>query len=330
MYELSKELSPDDLFIALPSDGCFFQAFAIRTGSEHLFKIPRQAFSVSALFRLWRWSIRHRINIVHSHGKGAGVYSRILGVLLGVPVIHTLHGYHDDRYGRLSKKLYALWESLAACFTTRIICVSQSERVVFLENVHVDETKVSVILNGTPVLQVDQERVRQKKIVTVARFSHQKNLREFVDIAQRLPQYVFQIIGDGEERSALEAYIEKKHVKNLFLSGESHDVASEMVDAEVYLSTALTEGLPLAVLEAMSLGIPVVATDVVGNRDAVKSGVTGYLYQLGDLAGCIRQIEASKLLDRTAIRSYHRAHFSSSTMTSQTLGLYRDVLVGKK
>ena len=100
----------------------------------------------------------------------------------------------------------------------------------------------------------------------------------------------------------------------------------DIADASVYLTTARWEGLPLAVLEAMSLGIPVVASDVVGNRDAVEEGVTGYLYPLGDVKIAARLVEDAARLDRELVRQHHRQYFSSERMVEETLAVYRDVL----
>ena len=84
--------------------------------------------------------------------------------------------------------------------------------------------------------------------------------------------------------------------------------------------------MPLAVLEAMSVGIPVVASNVVGNRDAVAEGITGYLYPLGNIPEAVSQIANALKLDRHAIRMHHRCYFSAERMVEQTAQLYTRVL----
>lgn len=328
MYALSQGLDAQNAFVALPSDGEFYQRFQSRLGKAHVFEIPRQKFTLRDLLGLKQFCRDRGIALIHSHGKGAGVYSRWLGVLVGVPVIHTLHGYHDARYGFVAKKVYALWESLAALFTQKIICVSESERKNFARKVCVDRERVITIQNGTPIFGEPAKAIVPGKVVTVARFDFAKNLMEFVRVAQKLPSYTFHIIGDGEERNEIEALIAANKITNVTLHGISQTVMSDIADAEVYLSTSRWEGLPMAVLEAMSLGIPVVVSDVVGNRDAVTVGVTGYLYPLGDVSSCIKAINQAKLLDRTLIRKHHSEHFSSERMIGRTLDVYKSVLEG--
>lgn len=315
-----------DIYAALPDDGIFFKKLSGVIGDERVFTIPRQRFTLKALWGLRGFCKRSRIELIHSHGKGAGLYSRFLGFALGVPVIHTLHGYHDGRYAPLLKRGYALWETLAGFVTNKIICVSASEALLFKSKVSVPSDKLVVIPNGTAVQYDLLAKPIPNKVVTVARLDYQKNILELLRVAKLLPGCNFFVIGDGADRAEIEAEIIAQKLYNVRLCGASHQVIADISNAAVYLTTARWEGLPLAVLEAMSLGIPTVASDVVGNRDAVVEGVTGYLYPLGDVEKAVHMIAAATNLDRTLIRNYHLQHFSSDRMVSHTLAVYRDAL----
>lgn len=327
MHELTEGVaSAVDVCAALPADGRFYLQFQSLLGAKKVFEIPRQKFKPGSFFELRRFCRQQEIRLIHSHGKGAGVYSRLLGLSLGVPVIHTLHGYHDGRYAPWLKLVYALWEKSASLLTARIICVSVSEAVIFKKKTKISGLKLNVIPNGTKVQATSLKPISKNKIFTVARFDYQKNLIEFLQVAELLSEYDFYVIGDGAERPALESFIADHKLCNVTLCGESHRVMQDIADADVYLSTARWEGLPLAVLEAASLGIPVVASDVVGNRDAVNEGVTGFLYPLGDTKAAAIAIRKAQGLDRAVVCDYHRLHFSSERMVNQTLQIYRQVL----
>ena len=327
MFELSYALSGQiKIYAALPSDGLFYDQFRELLEAESVFEIPRQRLTIKAVAGLFCFCKQKGITLIHSHGKGAGTYSRLLGILLGIPVIHTLHGYHDEKYPCWVKKVYAGWEKLAGWATQKIVCVSASEAELFRKKVGVPEDKVVIIPNGTRISKCSAEQIVRNKVVTVARFDHQKNLLELVKVAIALPAWDFYLIGDGEDRTEIEAYISKYDVRNLRLCGMSQQVLTDIADATVYLTTSRVEGLPLAVLEAMSLGIPVVASDVVGNRDAVAVGITGYLYPLGDIPACVAAMEQATLLDRVQIRKFHCENFSSDRMIAKTLDVYKSML----
>ncbi len=95
--QLIKRLSPSfNFFVACPEDGQYHSAFETYA---RCVPIPERKFSLSRLYALYRFIGDNGIDIIHSHGKGAGAYSRPLGLMTGRPVVHTFHGFH---YGHLS------------------------------------------------------------------------------------------------------------------------------------------------------------------------------------------------------------------------------------
>ena len=84
-------------------------------------------------------------------------------------------------------------------------------------------------------------------------------------------------------RKELEDLIKTNNIKNVFLLGNKKNVFNYLIASDIYLTSSLYEGLPIAVLEAMSIGLPIIASDVVGNKDTVKHNYSGFLYSLGDI-----------------------------------------------
>lgn len=129
-----------------------------------------------------------------------------------------------------------------------------------------------------------------KYICYIGRPSYQKNSLFFVEVANGVHKYYpdikFLLLGVGYYSPDLEdvkAMIAKYHLENVveLLPWLNHDETLEYVkNSLLYLTVARYEGLPLAVLEAMSLGKCIVASDVVGNRDCVKDGYNGRLLPL--------------------------------------------------
>ena len=83
-------------------------------------------------------------------------------------------------------------------------------------------------------------------------------------------------------RKELEDLIKTNNIKNVFLLGNKKNVFDYLIASDIYLTSSLYEGLPIAVLEAMSID-SIIASDVVGNKDTVKHNYSGFLYSLGDI-----------------------------------------------
>ena len=175
-------------------------------------------------------------------------------------------------------------EKFASFFGGKIVACSQSEKEAIEEQ---GIKNVTFINNGIKPLQIEKKVNTSNKmtIISVGRLSIQKNPKLFNDIALEFndnPNVQFIWCGDGELKSELTSpnikctgWIERKELEN-YLS-----------NADIYLSTSLWEGLPLSVLEAMSIGLPMVLSNCVGNRDLVENN--GFLYN--------NKIEAIKIIN---------------------------------
>lgn len=218
------------------------------------------------------------IDIIHLHSSKAGFLGRIVSFLLGKSK-KTIYTPHAISFLRLDvspkkRKIFIWMEKFASFFGGKIVACSKSEK----EAIEKQGIKnVTFINNGIKPLQVEKKVNTSDKItiISVGRLSIQKNPKLFKDIALEFidnPNIQFIWCGDGELKSELSSpnikctgWIDRKALEN-YLS-----------NADIYLSTSLWEGLPLSVLEAMSIGLPVVLSDCVGNKDLVED--RNFLYQ---------------------------------------------------
>ncbi|WP_296896111.1 glycosyltransferase [uncultured Megamonas sp.] len=217
------------------------------------------------------------IDIIHLHSSKAGFLGRIVSFLLGKSN-KTIYTPHAISFLRLDvspkkRKIFIWMEKFASLFGGKIVACSQSEKEAIEEQ---GIKNVTFINNGIKLLQVEKKVNTSDKItiISVGRLSIQKNPKLFNDIALEFidnPNIQFIWCGDGELKSELNSsnikctgWIDRKALENY------------LANADVYLSTSLWEGLPLSVLEAMSIGLPVVLSDCVGNRDLVENN--GFLY----------------------------------------------------
>lgn len=228
------------------------------------------------------------IDVIHLHSSKAGFLGRIVSFLLGKSkkTIYTPHAISFLRLDVSSKKrkIFIWMEKFASFFGGKIVACSQSEKEVIEEQ---GIKNVTFINNGIKPLEIEKKVNTSDKItiISVGRLSIQKNPKLFNDIALEFndnPNVQFIWCGDGELKSELTSpnikctgWIERKELEN-YLS-----------NADIYLSTSLWEGLPLSVLEAMSIGLPMVLSNCVGNRDLVENN--GFLYN--------NKIEAIKIIN---------------------------------
>jgi glycosyltransferase involved in cell wall biosynthesis len=151
--------------------------------------------------------------------------------------------------------------------------------------------------------------------------------------AEHVPDAVFALAGDGAERHRLHGLARGLGVQDrvLFL-GQRHDIPELLAVCDVVVVPSLDEGLSVAVLEAMALGRPVVATAVGGTPEAVHDGVTGLLVPPANpaqLAAAIRRIiEDGALAERLgdAARARAEAAFSAARMVERISAVYDDLL----
>ena len=112
--------------------------------------------------------------------------------------------------------------------------------------------------------------------------------------------------------------------------GNKKDVFKYLYESDLFLSTSLYEGHPISILEAMSIGLPIVASKVTGNIDTIKNNFSGLFYRLGDINGAVKCIE--KIMKNSDLKldisnnSFltHRKLFTTKKMKNEYLSLYKD------
>lgn len=149
---------------------------------------------------------------------------------------------------------------------------------------------IQVIPN--PVLEVNNKKIYSKKIqsiITLGRLSKEKDhktlIQAFARICQYHPDLYLTIYGEGEERNNLQALIHTLNLQEkVFLPGLISSVHDKLLKADLFVFPSLYEGFPNALCEAMSVGLPVIASNCSGNTDIIKDTINGRFFPTGDVS----------------------------------------------
>ena len=339
---LLKKLLEDkfDFYFSMP----YFQDNTKNIDKKKYIEISERKISPLDIIRLIIFVKRNKINIIHAHGKGAGVIGRIIKIFVRKPLIYTFHGVHTDCLSKLNKILYIIYENITGWIDDEKIFVSSSEKnqakhlkIIIGNNYRIinnstknKKIKKHFFKKNNRVFGIDNNK---KNIISVCRLVDQKNIFEIFKIAKNLNIYNFIVLGEGYLFNKAKGYLKKHNINNVYLLGNKRDIFKYLKESEIFLSTSLYEGHPISILEAMSIGMPIVASNVIGNVDTIKNNHSGFFYELGDIieaSKCIKDIINNKKLKlKISFNAYkrHRKFFSTIKMKNSYISLYKKYFI---
>ena len=160
---------------------------------------------------------------------------------------------------------------------------------------------------NTAFLNVHKSSEEKKEIITVGRIDDNKNqsmlVKTFGEIATNYPDWVLRLYGNGKKKEELESYVKTKGLENqIFFMGEVSDIQNRMKDSAIFVLPSKQEGMPNALIEAMTLGLAVISTDCPcgGPTDLITNGENGILIPVDDRKALKNSLE--KLMDDSNYR----------------------------
>jgi len=236
-----------------------------------------------------RTNIKHiKPDIIHIHGTRAGILARLAVIGLKYPVIYTEHLWTKDYQlrSRLSHHLQLVGLWFLDMFTTLTIAVSQAVKDFLIESQITRPEKVIVIYNGTEPPKKKAKPFKDEKttIVSIGTLNAEKGMQyliqAMIEVLKEFPEVNVVIIGQGPYKTELEKQAKKmKLTSKIKLTGFVKDVYDELLKADIYVQPSISESFGLAILQAMSVGLPVVATNTGGIPEVVTSNKTGILVE---------------------------------------------------
>ncbi len=351
LFALAQSLKRKKMFfcIASPLDPPYGDKFR-ETAHKHI-TLPKRSFSPKAFITLLKLLHTEKITLIHSHGRGAGVYSRLLSLAKkrgSISVIHTFHGVHQEK--SLIGRIKVFVDRFLAPFAQKYICVSRDERKKAVQLKFAIPERITVIYNGidTELIKSQFEQlsiVESRRIFsmntkcilgTLARLDFTKGL----DLALKFTAQIkrckgaldFSLFvagaGDGLERTYFQKMISNLGLdEDVFFCGEVEDPLLFLRGLDIYVSFARSEGLPFSVLEAMSCSLPCLLSDILGHRELSKEGGV-QLFSLNDPGDFERKITHLIRSDPSVKRGLGRKafhtvdnHYTEKNMLEKTFSL---------
>ena len=290
-----------------------------------------------------------QIQIIHAHGYKENIVASVLAKLCRIPVqVRTFHGARTPFIGFKSKHRAALF--LDSLLTRRFV----DHNIIVSGNLaadlkpELDPERISVIQNGIDVdhvvskLSVAEAKHRLQipenslVIGAIARLEEVKRLDLFhaaaVQISSELPEARFVIAGTGSQEGYLKDLFRKSGLEHkIHFLGHRDDAYDVLRALDLLLITSDQEGLPMALLEAMALEVPVVSRAVGGIPEAIEDGQSGILVPTSDpraLAhACLLALRNSDLRRRLALAAARvvSSRFSAQSNTEQIVRIYRQL-----
>jgi len=295
-----------------------------------------------SFFRMLCFIKRNRFDIIHTHSPKASLLGRWAAYLCGVNnIVYTVHGWPFHKFMPVfTYYFYFFLEKFTAKVTKKIIVPSKEDLKIGLDKRISSSDKLSLIHYGVDVNNFDniyRQRSNTDKfdlVLSIACLKAQKGISYFLKMAKMLlleePTLNFAILGDGPLRKKVEKNIKDLKLENkVKLFGWCTDITPFLCRSSVFVLTSLWEGLPVALIEAVISGVPVVVTDTGGVKDIVENNKQGVVTALANILdvrkGCqkiLKDYEGWNRIIKDSRKNLNLKYWSLERMLQQVEDIY--------
>jgi glycosyltransferase involved in cell wall biosynthesis len=296
-------------------------------------------FNPLSVMRLARWMRKQNIRIIHGHGFKSDFIGFLTSRLLGCKMITTPHGWSVERDRKL--QLYEQLDRILFRYMD-LVCPLSPELANGLKG-FVEPDRLRLVYNGVDIEEVrsaqPENRSNSEKFVIgyIGRLVKLKNigtlLTSFHILLASKSNIKLVIVGEGPERSNLEFQVQQLGIScHVDFLGFRDDAVAWFKEFDVLVLPSISEGIPRCIMEAMAASVPVVASDIPGNRNLISHGETGLLFSLedsNDLANKLQYVmDHPAEAELMAIRGNSKIEeqYSNKTMATEYTRLYYELL----
>ncbi|MDR6940219.1 glycosyltransferase [Mucilaginibacter pocheonensis] len=288
---LSQYFNKPDYAVAVvfldANDRCFSMDIeGIRFIDLKTIKASRSFFKLYALLK------KEKPYAVFSTNDHINLLTGMVGLFLKVPVLIARVSNNQEQMKEFcdnKSKFYNFFTRLFFAPFNFVVCQTSEMRVAMARLHGIKTKRIKVISNPVlrqPLIKEDAPASAQKKLIVVVRLAKEKGLFRLIDIMQELPaNYTLSIVGEGPLLDELKAYVALKQLNNrIAFMGKISGISSYIIQHDLMVLSSFTEGFPNVVLEALSVGVPVVSFRVDGIRQMIRNGFNGFVAEQHDTA----------------------------------------------
>lgn len=272
------------LLVLYPPQNSFLESILLQSGVQVKFFHKKLGFSISTLRKISRYLKKFQPDIIHTHLTTC-LYAIPYAFIHKIKIIHTIHS-EPQQIPKIARNIMRILYHYSLAIPVAVSDIISKHAASLFK---LPSDCIKTIYN--PVELEKYERKIKKDVsaiifINVARFAmpkdHEGLVRAFALAHKELPNAQLVLVGDGELRLEVEKCVHALDLENaVSFTGTVSDVPKRLMDADVFVFSSNYEGLPLAILEAMAAGLPVVATAVGGVPDIIRDN--GILVKRGDL-----------------------------------------------
>lgn len=297
----------------------------------------KNGFDISLFFKIFSLLKKEKPDVVHAH-LYASKYVFLLTFLLGIKCkVYTIH----NEAQKDGSKIDHLFNRFFFGFLNVIPVALSSDLIKSIVDVYGNNAKkTKIVFNGIPLdrcIPVKSYHERARRFLHIGSFkeakNHQMMINAFALARKKMPDIELFMYGDGPLKSKMEELVDNLHADSyIHFCGITPNVYSVMSEFDVFLLPSLWEGLPMTLIEAMGTGLPIITAGVGGIPTMLKDGVSAVFCELSveNLADKIsllyNNVGLRKQLGLNAKKE--SLHFSSKTMASNYISIYRSVCKG--
>ncbi len=307
VFDLATNLAADfDIIVAAGPDGEnqeLFKKLKNKNIPTHFLKHLRRAIrpcqDLLAILEIRSFLKDNNFDILHLNSSKAGMIGGLVTWSIrkkqpALTIIYTAHGWiFLEPRSFLQRYFYLLLEKISAKLRDKTIVLSEKEKMVALKNKIGGKNQISIIPNGIQKIDFLEKNEARKKINldtndfvigTIANLYKTKGLNILIEAIKILKtknlkvNFKTVIIGEGPERKKLEEKIKTHHLENeIMLAGFIQDASKYLQAFDIFVLSSLKEGFPFSILEALSAGLPIIATKVGANPEIITDKINGLL-----------------------------------------------------